>query len=164
PEPPDDAGGRTPSLFGQPPVARDLPGGPPAHTDPFTSPLSRPTGPRRGDTPAAGQSIVPLHRPGPPARTGGAGGAGGAAGAGLPERGGQAPEDRTEVGLPRRTRRASLAPQLRRDSPDEQPGKLAAQRSPEEIRSMMSSFQSNFGRGLADGQVSNDGDDVGKVT
>ncbi|KJE24327.1 nitrate/nitrite-sensing histidine kinase with HAMP domain [Frankia torreyi] len=168
PEPPvDDAGRRTSSLFGPPPAIHDLPGGPLARNDPFTAPLSRPTGPRGGDTPGAGQSIVPLHRPAPPARAGGAGGAGGIGGAGgadLPERGGQAPEEHTEVGLPRRTRRASLAPQLRRDSPDDQPGKLAAQRSPEEIRSMMSSFQSNFGRGLADGQVSNDGDDVGKVT
>ncbi|MCM3922306.1 histidine kinase, partial [Frankia sp. AiPs1] len=146
---------RTPSLFGPPPAARDLPGGPLARNDPFTSPLNRPTGPRHEDTPGAGQSIVPLHRPAPPGGTGGAD---------LAERGGQAPEEHTEVGLPRRTRRASLAPQLRRDSSDDQPGKLAAQRSPEEIRSMMSSFQSNFGRGLADGQVSNDGDDVGEVT
>jgi signal transduction histidine kinase len=168
PEPPTD---RTSSLFGPPPAARDLPGGPLARNDPFTSPLNRPSGPRRDETPGAGQSIVPLHRPAPPARAGGAGGgiggaggAGGIGGADLPERGGQSPEDNTEVGLPRRTRRASLAPQLRRDSSQDQPSKLSAQRSPEEIRSMMSSFQSNFGRGLADGQVSNDGDDVGEVT
>jgi hypothetical protein len=78
-------------------------------------------------------------------------------------RSGAAP-DVTEVGLPKRTRRANLAPQLRRDAAEERPPMLAAQRSPEEIRNMMSSFQSNFGRGLADGQVSQDGDDVGKVT
>jgi hypothetical protein len=82
----------------------------------------------------------------------------------LPGHGGRPPADHTEIGLPKRTRRASLAPQLRRDAVDERPGMHAAQRSPEEIRTMMSSFQSNFGRGLADGQDSNDGDDVGKVT
>ncbi|WP_261554979.1 sensor histidine kinase [Frankia tisae] len=84
--------------------------------------------------------------------------------AGLPQRGGQAPEEHTEVGLPRRIRRASLAPQLRRDGPDEWPGPLVTQRSPEEVRSMMSSLRSNFGHGLADGRVSHDGDDAGEVT
>ncbi|WP_261575262.1 sensor histidine kinase [Frankia gtarii] len=87
---------------------------------------------------------------------------------GLPRRGGQASEEHTEehteVGLPRRIRRASLAPQLRRDSPDGGPGWLVTQRSPEEVRSMMSSLPGNFGRGLADGRVSHDGDDVGEVT
>ncbi|WP_045875303.1 nitrate- and nitrite sensing domain-containing protein [Pseudofrankia sp. DC12] len=72
----------------------------------------------------------------------------------------------TEVGLPRRMRRANLAPELRRDSPQpaRPPSVVAGPRSPEEIRSMMSSFQSNFGRGLADGQGSSDGDDQRKVT
>ncbi|MBL7515771.1 hypothetical protein, partial [Frankia nepalensis] len=72
----------------------------------------------------------------------------------------------TDVGLPRRQRRANLAPELRRDSPQPArvPQVLAGPRSPEEIRSMMSSFQSNFGRGLADAQGSSDGDDQRKVT
>jgi hypothetical protein len=72
----------------------------------------------------------------------------------------QAPET-TEVGLPKRTRRANLAPQLRRDgaSDDSPPAVLAGPRSPEEVRSMMSSFQANFGRGLADGQISEGDED-----
>jgi hypothetical protein len=63
-------------------------------------------------------------------------------------------------------RRANLAPELRRDGPQpvRPPSVVAGPRSPEEIRSMMSSFQSNFGRGLADGQGSSDGDDQRKVT
>ncbi|MEX5711227.1 nitrate- and nitrite sensing domain-containing protein [Parafrankia sp. FMc6] len=70
-----------------------------------------------------------------------------------------------ELGLPKRRRRANLAPQLRRENADAGRSSLAAgPRSPEEIRSMMSSFQANFGRGIEDGTVSNDGDDVRKVT
>jgi signal transduction histidine kinase len=70
-------------------------------------------------------------------------------------------QETTEVGLPKRTRRASLAPQLWREGSDEAspPVVLAGPRSPEEVRSMMTSFQANFGRGLADGQVSDDDDD-----
>jgi hypothetical protein len=68
----------------------------------------------------------------------------------------------TAEGLPRRTRRAHLAPELRRDAPREAlpPSAVAGPRSPEEIRAMMSSFQTNFGRGLADGHGSADGDDT----
>ncbi len=68
----------------------------------------------------------------------------------------------TDVGLPKRTRRASLAPQLRRDGSAENtpPAVLAGSRSAEEVRSMMTSFQTNFGRGLADGQVSDDDGDT----
>ncbi|MBL7501051.1 nitrate- and nitrite sensing domain-containing protein [Frankia sp. CNm7] len=81
-------------------------------------------------------------------------------------RGSQPAPQTTDVGLPRRQRRANLAPELRRDSPQPArvPQVLAGPRSPEEIRSMMSSFQSNFGRGLADAQGSSDGDDQRKVT
>ncbi|MCM3886734.1 histidine kinase, partial [Frankia sp. R82] len=134
--------------------------------DPLTAPLTRQTGPRtggapppelrppdgptRGDRPGAGEALLPLRRAQAPVP-----------GTGTPEPDDAAPGD---LGLPRRTRRASLAPQLRRDAAQEAPGPLAAQRSPEEIRSMMSSFQSNFGRGLADGQETNDSDDVGRVT
>ncbi len=131
--------------------------------DPLTSPLSRTTGPRQPDprrgSPAGpgvagpGDEIVPMHRPTGRGRDGGE-----AVGDG------QSAEEQTDLGLPKRTRRASLAPQLRRDAAAERSAPLAAQRSPEEIRTMMSSFQSNYGRGLADGQDSNDGDDVGKVT
>jgi hypothetical protein len=71
----------------------------------------------------------------------------------------------TDVGLPRRTRRANLAPELRLDSQaPARPPAVSGPRSPEEIRSMMSSFQANFGRGLADAQSSSDGDDERKVT
>jgi signal transduction histidine kinase len=85
---------------------------------------------------------------------------------GRPGQPAQAPVPTTEVGLPRRMRRESLAPELRRDSPQQvrPPSVVAGPRSPEEIRSMMSSFQTNFGRGLADGQGSSDGDDQRKVT
>ncbi|MCK9895835.1 nitrate- and nitrite sensing domain-containing protein [Frankia sp. AgB32] len=131
--------------------------------DPLTSPLSRTTGPRQPDPrrggpagPGAtgpGDEVVPLHRRAGRGRDGGDA-----------AEDGQRGEEQTDLGLPKRTRRASLAPQLRRDAASERPAPLAAHRSPEEIRTMMSSFQSNFGRGLADGQDSNDGDDVGKVT
>ncbi|WP_462186582.1 MULTISPECIES: sensor histidine kinase [unclassified Frankia] len=164
-------GGRVTSLFGDSPMARersrggDLGSADPGEatrTDPFTSPLGRPVGYSGGfhreDAPAMGQTVVPLGRPAPSARSDESAESAG------PGADGQPPVSFTEVGLPKRTRRASLAPQLRRDIPEESSGMLAAQRSPEEIRSMMSSFQNNFGRGLADGQVSNDGDDVGKVT
>jgi len=106
--------------------------------------------PDRGDgfgpaTPAAGYPArgPARSRPGPPA-----------------------PPPTTEEGLPRRMRRANLAPELRRDGPRpiQPPPMAAGPRSPEEIRSMMSSFQANFGRGLADGQGSNDGDDQRKGT
>ncbi|EFC86567.1 nitrate- and nitrite sensing domain-containing protein [Parafrankia sp. EUN1f] len=78
---------------------------------------------------------------------------------------GEPPIELDELGLPKRRRRASLAPQLRRENTDTNRTAMAAgPRSPEEIRSMMSSFQANFGRGIEDGTLSNDGDDVGKVT
>jgi hypothetical protein len=68
----------------------------------------------------------------------------------------------TPVGLPKRTRRANLAPELRseaiRDTPS--PAVVAGPRSPEQIRAMMSSFQANFGRGLAAGQPVTDGNDT----
>jgi hypothetical protein len=80
----------------------------------------------------------------------------GQAGAGRPEA-----HSTTPVGLPKRTRRANLAPELRseavRDTPS--PAVVAGPRSPEQIRAMMSSFQANFGRGLAAGQTVADGDD-----
>ncbi|MCK9877433.1 nitrate- and nitrite sensing domain-containing protein [Frankia sp. Ag45/Mut15] len=137
--------------------------------DPLTAPLSRQTGPRtgggqlpepyptgagRGEAPAAGP-LTPLRRAQPPARGNGNG---------VPDLDDLGSHEPEAQGLPQRTRRASLAPQLRRDAARETPAPLAAQRSPEEIRSMMSSFQSNFGRGLADGQDTNDSDDVGRVT
>ncbi|SNQ45986.1 Histidine kinase [Frankia canadensis] len=162
---PQGGPGQPAAPFGYPPAGRDVSahtgggsvrGGEVARMDPLTSPLRRGTGPRRGDT-GADQSIVPLHRGQPPTRSRGAGGPE------HPDRGGRSATTDAD-GLPKRTRRANLAPQLRREAAEERPVPLAAQRSPDEIRSMMSSFQSNFGRGLADGQDSNDGDDVGKVT
>ncbi|WP_239374874.1 sensor histidine kinase [Frankia sp. Cj5] len=70
----------------------------------------------------------------------------------------------TDAGLPKRRRRASLAPELRGTPANEPtaPPLLVGQRSPEEIRNMMSSFQSNFGRGLQEGPNPN-GDDARKV-
>jgi hypothetical protein len=41
---------------------------------------------------------------------------------------------------------------------------VAGPRSPDEIRSMMTSFQTNFGRGLEDGRGPSDDDEPGKVT
>ncbi|MCK9900962.1 nitrate- and nitrite sensing domain-containing protein [Frankia sp. Cpl3] len=85
--------------------------------------------------------------------------------AGIPPQAGDPHGELDELGLPKRRRRANLAPQLRRENADSSRSAMTAgPRSPEEIRSMMSSFQANFGRGLEDGTVSNDGDDVGKVT
>ncbi|WP_322778067.1 sensor histidine kinase [Frankia sp. Cas4] len=71
---------------------------------------------------------------------------------------------RTDTGLPKRTRRASLAPELRGAPTTDAttPPVLAGPRSPEEIRNMMSSFQANFGRGLQAGPNPN-GDDARKV-
>jgi signal transduction histidine kinase len=132
---------------GRPGVADHSRGGrgnPPAAAPPgpATSPL----------TPPAGYPRPP--RSGPPA--------GGPAGT----RGAASTFPTTEVGLPRRTRRENLAPELRRDSParNRPPTVIAGTRSPDEVRAMMSSFQRNFGRGLADGHGSSDGDDQRKVT
>ncbi|WP_322755545.1 nitrate- and nitrite sensing domain-containing protein [Frankia sp. Cas3] len=71
---------------------------------------------------------------------------------------------RTDTGLPKRKRRASLAPELRGAPVTDAttPPVLAGPRSPEEIRNMMSSFQANFGRGLQAGPNPN-GDDARKV-
>ncbi len=71
---------------------------------------------------------------------------------------------RTDTGLPKRKRRASLAPELRGTPATEAttPPVLAGPRSPEEIRNMMSSFQANFGRGMQAGPNPN-GDDARKV-
>lgn len=179
----DDAGSGEP---GASPAAsaRSAAGGPPYSSSAFSAPMTSTQGPIGGgeadqfgvlpsrisarNQPAAPpassrypSSHAPDHGPLTP-------------GGGLPgpyrtsrSGGGTAPPPQTtEVGLPRRTRRANLAPELRRDNPPpaRQPSTLAGPRTPEEIRAMMSSFQSNFGRGLADGQGSRDGDDQRKVT
>jgi hypothetical protein len=59
----------------------------------------------------------------------------------------------SEDGLPRRVRQASLAPQLREPSAPapRAPLDAASGRSPEQIRSMMSAFQSGTRRGRAQG-------------
>jgi hypothetical protein len=59
----------------------------------------------------------------------------------------------TENGLPQRVRQASLAPQLRRSAPAPAPVGAAAPRSPEAARSVMSSFQRGWRRGLSEGQA-----------
>jgi signal transduction histidine kinase len=70
-----------------------------------------------------------------------------------------APSHTTEVGLPKRTRRASLAPGLRGQGKEsEQPAMMAGPRSPDEARAMMASFQSSFGRGLRDAATMTDAD------
>jgi len=161
------------------------PAGPPAAArPPFPSPHAAPVTPTQHPTDAGPARFGPLpnrtsprHQPGvgpsypPPAQELGLATPGNGMGAGgraRGPRGSQAtPQPTTEVGLPRRTRRANLAPELRRDSPAQAsaPPVVAGPRSPEEIRSMMSSFQTNFGRGLADAQGSSgDGDDQRKVT
>ncbi len=75
------------------------------------------------------------------------------------------PAKTEEPSLPKRKRRASLAPELRGTPPVDSvtPPLLAGSRSPDEIRSMMSSFQSNFGRGLQEGPNPNGSDDAKKV-
>ncbi|WP_250280912.1 nitrate- and nitrite sensing domain-containing protein [Frankia sp. CiP1_Cm_nod2] len=74
------------------------------------------------------------------------------------------PGQPNETGLPRRQRRASLAPELRGTPTNGPvpPSLLSGTRSPDEIRSMMSSFQTNFGRGLQEGPNPN-GDDAKRV-
>src|SRR5262249_24302767 len=66
----------------------------------------------------------------------------------------------TDVGLPKRRPRANMAPELRSDANREAPlpNVVAGPRSPDQIRAMMSSFQANFGRGLADGRGGGDDD------
>ncbi|AEH08045.1 MULTISPECIES: sensor histidine kinase [Protofrankia] len=70
-----------------------------------------------------------------------------------------------ETGLPKRQRRASLAPELKGTPTNAPvaPSLLTGTRSPDEIRSMMSSFQSNFGRGLQEGPNPNGDDDAKRV-
>jgi hypothetical protein len=61
-------------------------------------------------------------------------------------------DDDTYLGLPRRVRQASLAPQLRRDTTPPAPEvsePVANVRTPEEIRRMMSSYQRGTIRGRA---------------
>jgi signal transduction histidine kinase len=123
-------------------------------------------------SPSAAEPSAPVGEPtvrrvpplGPQAETGSGGqGAGRGNGRGAAHRPPPTNET-TDVGLPKRRRRASLAPQLRRDDTEENPSPAVlagGPRSPEEVRTMMTSFQANFGRGLADGQVT---DDDGQTT
>ncbi|MFV2102699.1 nitrate- and nitrite sensing domain-containing protein [Micromonospora sp. LOL_024] len=71
----------------------------------------------------------------------------------------------TEGGLPMRRRQAHLAPQLRDGAPAE--GQDAAEtdkeRSPEHVRSRMSSYQSGTRRGRAEAQRLGDGEEQGHV-
>jgi len=67
------------------------------------------------------------------------------------------PIELTEDGLPRRNRQASLAPQLREEPPEEAvssgnggSGGAGGNRSPEQIRDLMSSFQASLNRGRRD--------------
>ncbi|MGF7237136.1 MAG: hypothetical protein ACQSGP_19560, partial [Frankia sp.] len=63
----------------------------------------------------------------------------------------------TPLGLPKRTRRASLAPGLRGlDEDGDAQSAPAAPRSAADARSLMSSFQSGFGRGLRDAIATED--------
>ncbi|GAB2630178.1 nitrate- and nitrite sensing domain-containing protein [Streptomyces capparidis] len=58
--------------------------------------------------------------------------------------------ERNDFGLPKRVRQASLAPQLRAgraDAPQEESGTPVRERSAEEVRSRMASFQRGFQRG-----------------
>jgi hypothetical protein len=59
----------------------------------------------------------------------------------------------TVNGLPQRVRQASLAPQLRRSAPAPAPAGAATPRSPESARSVMSSFQRGWRRGLSETQA-----------
>jgi signal transduction histidine kinase len=75
----------------------------------------------------------------------------------------------TRAGLPKRRRRASLAPELRKPArqdielaDDASNGPPAPTRSLEEVRAMMSSFQTNFGRGMQDGTYFTGADEFGE--
>ncbi|GIJ80687.1 histidine kinase [Micromonospora phaseoli] len=69
----------------------------------------------------------------------------------------------TEGGLPMRRRQAHLAPQLRDGSTAEGPDTAEAdkERSPEHVRSRMSSYQSGTRRGRAEAQRLGDGEEQG---
>lgn len=63
-----------------------------------------------------------------------------------------------ELGLPRRVRQASLAPQLRDDEPNQPAGDgPAGDRSPEQTRTLMSSIQRGWQRGRSDTDPSSAG-------
>lgn len=77
----------------------------------------------------------------------------------LPTRRADAGSTTTQDGLPRRVRQSSLAPQLRRapEPPGDGQGREATQRSPQEVRALMSALQSGTARGrLAAGLASDD--------
>ncbi|MFE9653242.1 nitrate- and nitrite sensing domain-containing protein [Micromonospora sp. NPDC006431] len=69
--------------------------------------------------------------------------------------------DRTPQGLPVRVRQASLAPQLRADAEpaDEAPAEADPGRSPEQIRQLMSRYQSGTRRGRDDARLLGDEDE-----
>jgi signal transduction histidine kinase len=56
----------------------------------------------------------------------------------------------THAGLPRRVRRASLAPQLRESPPPDESGEPDQERSPEQARALLSSLQHGWQRGRND--------------
>jgi signal transduction histidine kinase len=120
--------------------------------------------PRRATSPPTGRTSLPAQgadsaaqRPVGAPRPGGPGAAAGpGAGAGAGGSGGGKPA------LPRRVKQASLAPQLRDDAldvpanqPAADPG-MAGDRSPEELRSMLSSIQKGWLRGRSDADQMND--------
>jgi signal transduction histidine kinase len=70
----------------------------------------------------------------------------------------EAPASAGPDGLPRRVRQSSLAPQLRDTPPENTVSDNASTRSPEQLRAMMSAFQSGMNRGRRDAE---DGDGDG---
>jgi hypothetical protein len=62
----------------------------------------------------------------------------------------EAPASAGPDGLPRRVRQSSLAPQLRDTPPENTVSDNASTRSPEQLRAMMSAFQSGMNRGRQD--------------
>ncbi|MDG4767408.1 nitrate- and nitrite sensing domain-containing protein [Solwaraspora sp. WMMD406] len=155
----------------------DGPGGDPGATDPsrtelFAAPSTVTTTPASGTpvVPAvpgmstAPVSAAPAAPTAPPARATQAAPAA-PAGAQLPARRRPTtlptrptgPAETTEDGLPRRVRQSSLAPQLRQ-APEQsavarQPGREAPQRSPQEVRALMSALQAGTARGRRAAEV-----------
>jgi hypothetical protein len=66
----------------------------------------------------------------------------------------EAPASAGPDGLPRRVRQSSLAPQLRDTPPENTVSDNASTRSPEQLRAMMSAFQSGMNRGRQDAEDS----------
>ncbi|WFE27121.1 nitrate- and nitrite sensing domain-containing protein [Solwaraspora sp. WMMD791] len=137
------------------PTRSDLPAMPdsPAVSDPSTSsgspaaPAPSPTVPAVPGVPTVQPDLPPRRRP-----------------VSLPTRRSEGAQSTTEDGLPRRVRQSSLAPQLRQaPDADGQPQREAPQRSPGEVRALMSALQAGTARGRRAAGLVADTDVTGSV-